>query len=61
MAVVWCIWEMRNKVIFKRDVANVNTIVTSVKYTSWGWFIARGYSGGIWLTWNRLDIQIQLV
>lgn len=39
--VVWKIWTARNKVLFKGEVVNVKSIINSIIYTSWGWFVAR--------------------
>lgn len=40
-ATMWQVWLVRNKLIFQGVQANVNSIVTSIKYVSWWWFIAR--------------------
>lgn len=33
--------RVKNKVLFKGDVDNVNSIIMHVKHIVWGWFIAR--------------------
>lgn len=47
-------WAARNRVPFKGDIVNIRSIVLSIKYTAWGWFIARkdsktGVSESNWL------------
>lgn len=51
IAVVWNIWAARNKVVFKGEVVNVKSIVMSIKYTAWVWFIAmKGRNSGALLS-----------
>lgn len=38
ITMVWCVGAARNKVLFRGEVANVNSLIISVKYTTWGWF-----------------------
>ena len=47
-ATVYQIWMERNSIIFNNKVTSARSIVTSIKYVSWGWFIARrGRNSGL--------------
>ena len=47
-ATCYQIWLARNRRIFHNEITSVRSIVTSVKYVSWGWFIARrGRNSGL--------------
>jgi hypothetical protein len=43
LATTWCIWKLRNKIVFNGGAPNVSQIVDEIKYYSWYWF--RGRSG----------------
>jgi hypothetical protein len=43
LATTWCIWRLRNKIVFNGGVPNVSQLVDEIKYYSWAWF--RGRSG----------------
>lgn len=47
-ATVYQIWLARNSIVFNNNPTSASSIVTSIKYVSWGWFIARrGRSSGL--------------
>jgi hypothetical protein len=37
MAVVWCLWNLRNKIIFQGEIKNFEKVLWSIKLTSWAW------------------------
>jgi hypothetical protein len=41
LATMWCLWRMRNYIIFRGDCANVTLLVDQIVYFSWFWFIDR--------------------
>jgi hypothetical protein len=43
VAVVWCLWSLRNKIIFPAGVADcVVALVSQIKLVSWVWFVGGG-------------------
>jgi hypothetical protein len=36
-AVVWCIWSLRNKVVFQGDFKSVEKVMWGIKLISWSW------------------------
>jgi hypothetical protein len=43
LATTWCIWKLRNQIVFKGAAPNIPQLVDEIKYFSWSWF--RGRSG----------------
>jgi hypothetical protein len=43
LATTWCIWKLRNQILFNGAVPNVLQLVEEIKRFSWSWF--RGRSG----------------
>lgn len=51
IAVMWNLLGAKNKVVFKGEALSVGSIVISIKYTAWSWFIARkGRNSGVTLS-----------
>jgi hypothetical protein len=44
-AMMWCLWRVRNDVIFNNGVVDVEQLVDDIKRISWQWFIGRMASG----------------
>jgi hypothetical protein len=40
-ATTWCIWSLRNNVIFKGEPICLRNFLERIKYSSWLWFISR--------------------
>jgi len=41
LATTWCLWLMRNDILFKGRVGDVSVVTDSIKTLSWVWFSAR--------------------
>ncbi|CAJ2672826.1 unnamed protein product [Trifolium pratense] len=41
LATTWCIWRMRNNILFRGEMANCSALVDSIKFISWLWFSGR--------------------
>lgn len=41
LAVLWCLWSLRNFILFKEDVLYVDKVLNHIKCLSWGWFICK--------------------
>lgn len=39
LAVVWCIWNHNNEILFKETSCNVSNLVWSIKLKMWKWFL----------------------
>lgn len=50
-AAVWCIWELRNDIMFEKDKVDMIYLLDRVKVCSWRWFSARHHAS----TWSFSD------
>jgi hypothetical protein len=41
LATTWCLWHMRNNILFRGDCVNISSLVNQIVYTAWFWFIGR--------------------
>lgn len=43
-AIMWCIWEIRNAVMFRNEAFDMLCLLDGVKICSWKWFLASNQS-----------------
>jgi hypothetical protein len=41
LAAIWCMWKLRNNVIFKGDLPDTSSLLEEIKLISWVWFTSR--------------------
>ncbi|CAJ2661771.1 unnamed protein product [Trifolium pratense] len=53
LATTWCLWRMRNNILFRGDVADFSGVFDHIKFISWLWFSGRAgrNSGYVYPNW----------
>jgi hypothetical protein len=41
LATTWCLWRLRNNIVFRGFVPNLSSIVEQITLISWFWFLGR--------------------
>lgn len=65
LATCWCIWNLRNSIIFREAKFDFMGIIANIKATSWQWLLyRRGVKGGIFfhfLAQQPIGVLVSLV
>ncbi|XP_045802312.1 uncharacterized protein LOC123895887 [Trifolium pratense] len=53
LATTWCLWRLRNNIVFRGDFADFSGLLDQIKFVSWLWFSGRAgrKSGYLYHNW----------